>query len=132
VCAYYYPLVKIINKDFVFFFIIFFSDYKMPKRLKESDLGNQSQVRAKWTLQDIEENSVDQLIVQPIPAFKETLKKLLADNCEEIARLANLNKKILECLDRIDQQDKENVTRTGVATSADVAEQNTSKVSLTL
>ncbi len=104
----------------------------MPKRLKESDLGNQSQVRAKWTLQDIEENSVDQLIVQPIPAFKETLKKLLADNCEEIARLANLNKKILECLDRIDQQDKENVTRTGVATSADVAEQNTSKVSLTL
>ncbi len=104
----------------------------MPKRLKEGDLGSQSRLRAKLTMQDIEENSIEQLIVQPIPAFKETLKKLLADNCEEIARLANLNKKILECLDRIDQQDQENVTRTGVPTSVNVAEQNTSKVSLTL
>jgi hypothetical protein len=61
------------------------------------------------TLQDIKdtkENSIEQLLVQPIPAFKETLQKMLAANNKEIARLTKLNKKILECLDRIEQQEQ--------------------------
>jgi hypothetical protein len=86
-----------------------------------------SQKKKKLTLQDIEVNSIEQLLAQPIPAFKETLKKLLIANNEEIAHLTNLNKKILECLDRIDQQELKNVP--GVAkVSADL--QTPSKVSL--
>jgi hypothetical protein len=73
------------------------------------NLEGQSQKKAKLTIQDIEENSIDQLLAQPIPELKETLEKLLAANNEEIARLAKLNKKILECLDRIDQKNQENV-----------------------
>jgi hypothetical protein len=89
---------------------------KMPKRLNDENLGNQSQKKVKWTLQDIEENSIDQLIAQPSPAFKETLEKLLATNneaiashSEKIARLTSLNEKILECLERIDEQDQKNL-----------------------
>jgi hypothetical protein len=96
----------------------------MSKRLNAENLGNQSQKKVKLTLQDIEENSIDQLIAQPSPAFKETLKKMLAANNEEIARLANLNKKILECLEKIDQQDQKN----GIG--AGVVQQSASKVSL--
>jgi hypothetical protein len=87
----------------------------MPKRLNEENLGNQSQKKVKLTLQNIEVNSIDQLIGQPTPAFKETLENLLAANNEEIgshsekiARLTNLNRKILECLERIDEQNQEN------------------------
>jgi hypothetical protein len=88
----------------------------MPKRLNEENLGHQSQKKVKWTLQDIEVNSIDQLIGQPTPALKETLENLLADNNEEIAshsekiaRLTSLNEKILECLDRIDEEDQKNL-----------------------
>jgi hypothetical protein len=80
----------------------------MPKRLNEENLGNQLQKKVKWTLQDIEVNSIDQLIAQASPAFKETLEKMLTDNNEKIARLTDLNEKILECLDRIDEQDQTN------------------------
>jgi uncharacterized iron-regulated protein len=80
----------------------------MPKRLNEENLGNLSQKKVKWTLQDIEMNSIDQLIAQPNPAFKETLENLLADNNKEIARLTSLNEKIQECFDRIDGQDQAN------------------------
>jgi hypothetical protein len=82
-----------------------------------------SQKKAKWTLRDIEVNSIEQLLAQPIPAFKETLKKLLIANNEEIARLTNLNKKILECLD---QQDQKN----GIGVSSSAGLQTPSKVSL--
>jgi hypothetical protein len=85
----------------------------MPKRLNDGNMGNQSQKKAKLTLQDIEVNSIDQLIAQPTPAFKETLENLLAANNEEIAshsekiaRLTNLNRKILECLEKIDEKDQ--------------------------
>jgi hypothetical protein len=81
------------------------------------------QKMTKLTLQDIEVNSIEQLIAQPIPAFKETLKKMLTDNNEEIARLTKLNRKILKCLDRIDEQcqqivrvvpdDQQNTSRVG-------------------
>jgi hypothetical protein len=87
----------------------------MPKRLNDENLGNQSQKKVKWTLQDIEVNSIDQLIAEPSPALKETLEKMLAANNEEItshnekiARLTDLNEKILECLDRIDEQEQKN------------------------
>jgi hypothetical protein len=80
----------------------------MPKRLNDENLRNQSQKKVKWTSQDIEENSIDQLIAQPSPEFKEILEKLLAANNKEIARLTELNEKILECLDRIDEQDQKN------------------------
>jgi hypothetical protein len=96
----------------------------MEKQVGDENLKDQSQKKTKWTLQDIEENSIDQLIAQPIPAFKETLEKLLADNNEEIARLINLNEKIPRCLDRIDQNEQENA-----AIVVSVAQQNTSKVS---
>jgi hypothetical protein len=95
----------------------------MPKQLNETSLH---QKMAKLTLQDIEENSIDQLIAQPSPGFKETLKNILADNCEEIARLTNLNLKILKCLDRTDQQDQDNVPGVCVVT------ENTTKVSLNI
>jgi hypothetical protein len=81
----------------------------MPKRLDKQKLEGQCQEKYKLSLQDIEENSIEQLLAQPSPAFKETLKKMLTDNNEEIARLANLNKKILECLEGIDQQNQENL-----------------------
>jgi hypothetical protein len=79
----------------------------MPKRSSAKSPKNQSQKKAKLTLQEIEEKSIDQLFAQPIPvpAFKESLEKLLAANNEEIARLTQLNDKILECLDRIYQQE---------------------------
>jgi hypothetical protein len=88
---------------------------------KQIDAGCHSKEKAKLTLQDIEENSIDQLFAQPIPAFKGTVKKLLAANCEEIAHLTNLNIKMLKCLDRIDQQEQEDG---GVASGVD----QTSKV----
>jgi hypothetical protein len=92
----------------------------MSKRLEA-----QSQRKTKLTLKDIEENSIDQLMDKPIPAFKETLKKMLSTNCEEIARLTNLNIKILKCLDRIDEQDQENGNGVGVAK---VTQRNNSQV----
>jgi hypothetical protein len=82
------------------------------------------QKMAKLTLQEIEVNSIEQLIAHPFLAFKESLKKMLADNNEEITRLAKLNKKILECLDRIDQQDQ---TKLRVVPDD---QQNTSRVGL--
>jgi hypothetical protein len=89
----------------------------MPKRLNDENLGHQSQKKAKWTLQDIEVSSIDQLIAQPSPEFKETLEKLLAANNKEIARLTSLNEKILECLDRIDEQEQKN----GIGASSKVS-----------
>jgi hypothetical protein len=88
----------------------------MPKRPNDENREGQSQKRAKLTLQDIEENSIDQLLAQPSQASKKSLKKLLAANNEEIVRLGKLNKKILKCLDRIDQQNQ--------------SQENTCKVSL--
>jgi hypothetical protein len=79
---------------------------------------------AKLTLQDIEVNSIDQLIDQPSPAFKETLEKMLTDNNEEIARLDKLNKKILECLEMVDEQEQ---TKLRVVPGD---QQNTSRVGL--
>jgi transcription antitermination factor NusA-like protein len=73
----------------------------MPKRLNDENLGNQSQKKIKWTLQDIEVNSIDQLIAQPSPAFKETLEKLLATNNEEIA---SHSEKIVRLIDEQDQK----------------------------
>jgi hypothetical protein len=98
----------------------------MSKRLIDGDL--EFQENANLTLQDIEENSIEQLVAQSSPAFKQSLKKLLIANNEEIARLANFNKKILECLERIDQQEQENFT--GVPGCSAVAQQNQSKVGL--
>jgi hypothetical protein len=100
----------------------------MPKRCKAKSLKKQSQKKQGLTLQDIEENSIDQLMTKPSPALMKTLKKMLGDNNEEIASLTNLNKKILECLDRIDQQDEE--ANIGVASEVYVVLQNSSKVSL--
>jgi hypothetical protein len=100
----------------------------MPRQVNEVDLESQFQMEAKLTLKDLEENSIDQLIAQPSQEFKETLKKLLITNNEEIARLANLNKKILECLERIDQQNQE--VNIEPASGVNVVQQNTSKVSL--
>jgi hypothetical protein len=81
------------------------------------------QKMAKLTLQDIEVNSIELLIAQPISRFKETLEKMLAGNNEEIARLSKLNKKILKCLDRIDKQEQ---TKLRVVPDD---QQNTSRVS---
>jgi hypothetical protein len=88
----------------------------MSFRSDDEDWDFQFQEKSKLTLQYIEENSVDQLIAQPSPAFKETLKKMLTANNEEIVRLGKLNIKILECLERFDEQDQEK------------AQQNSSKV----
>jgi hypothetical protein len=113
---------------------VVYSKKKMSNRLNNENFEQHSQEKAKLSLHDIEVNSIDPLIAQPSPAFKETLKKLLAANneeivsyCEKIARSAKLNKKILECLDRIDQQDLE---RTNIASRAGVVQQNTAKVSI--
>jgi hypothetical protein len=93
----------------------------MPKRSNEKNLGVQAHMKAKLTLRDIEENSIDQLIAQPTEAVKETLENWLAANTgeiarlgEEITRLSNLNIKILECLDRIGQQDQEDTGADGI------------------
>jgi hypothetical protein len=39
--------------------------WKSLKRFGDKNLDGQSQKRAKLSLQDIEENSIDQLIIQP-------------------------------------------------------------------
>jgi hypothetical protein len=56
-------------------------------------------------VQHLEAASTEQLIAQPLPASKEVLNELLAANNEEIARLANLNTKILLLLNRPEQPD---------------------------
>jgi hypothetical protein len=79
----------------------------MPKPPKDEEWDGQSQEKVKLALQLLEEISIDQIIGNLDPAYKETFKKLLAANNKEIARLANLNNKILECLDSIEQQEQE-------------------------
>jgi hypothetical protein len=82
----------------------------MPIRLNDENEGTQSQIQAKLTLQDIEENSIEQLFAQSRSGFKETLENLLAVNNAEIARLTNISEKILECLDKIEQQEESKVS----------------------
>jgi hypothetical protein len=98
----------------------------MLKQSNAKNLDDQSQEQVEITLQDIEVSSIEQLFAQPIPAFKETLKKCLAANSKEIARLANLNNKILQCLERIDQHDQEQEKTSGLIDD----QRNSSKVSL--
>jgi hypothetical protein len=102
----------------------------MPKRSIAENLDFKSQKKTKLTLQDIEENSIDQLFAQPIPAFQKTLEKLLAANNEEITRLTNLNEKILKCLDRIDQDSQQANIEAAVGADEIVQEQKLSRVSL--
>jgi hypothetical protein len=54
---------------------------KMSKQLKDENLKAQHQETVK--LQDIEENSVDQLFAQPIPEFKETLNQQDQENASD-------------------------------------------------
>ncbi len=58
--------------------------------------------------------------LSPFQHSKKPSSNILATNNEEIARLANLNNKILKCLDRIDQQEQDDV--------ASAAQHNSRKV----
>ncbi len=83
---------------------------EMPIRLNDENEGTQSQIQAKLTLQELEENSIEQLFAQSRSGFKETLENLLTVNNAEIARLTNISEKILECLDKIEQQEESKVS----------------------
>jgi hypothetical protein len=89
---------------------------QIPEQTEEEP--KETQETEELSIHDLQSTSIDQLFARPIPNLQESLKKLLASNQEDIARLESLwnqrihiKHKILEGLERIER--KQEINRSG-------------------